>query len=293
MDSENKKEPCPFCRKWHDYEKSSCDRHDGTKSIRIRDRGPMTDVEKKELGITDAPSDNKQDLGVKEAASDSTHVLQKALNECPWPKTVWPSTVDSVGRVMRENLGDAETTAISGTLMRHGWRLAVKRIQELLSEKSNEVGAHQVSEKLSENKGGDLAWKSTATVEMSSTAAPTFDPKGAATSLSVKQWTVEKTIGGWFQVSDEHGSFVGCFKTEDFAQGLADAHQRSLSALVARIDELEKDKQRLDWLNNHSEWHDAERRVKMIFPMDTVKYFNLRDTVDAALLKEAHPQTKP
>lgn len=52
--------------------------------------------------------------------------------QCPWPKDVWPTTLVDAGDVMREKLGDADTTAISGVLMRQGWELAIKAIVEAM-----------------------------------------------------------------------------------------------------------------------------------------------------------------
>lgn len=53
--------------------------------------------------------------------------------QCPWPKDVWPSTRGEVGELMRRKLGDNDTTAISGVLMREGWELAIKTIQEFVA----------------------------------------------------------------------------------------------------------------------------------------------------------------
>lgn len=65
-------------------------------------------------------------------------LIERALNDalslpewfpnCPWPTSVWLSTVEEAGKKMREFLKDETTTAISGTLMRHGWQVAALEI---------------------------------------------------------------------------------------------------------------------------------------------------------------------
>lgn len=56
------------------------------------------------------------------------------LPPCPWPQEVWPTTLDEAGDRLRLRLGDQDTTAISGTLMRHGWELAERAILDRLVE---------------------------------------------------------------------------------------------------------------------------------------------------------------
>lgn len=59
--------------------------------------------------------------------------MRRALDECPWPREVWPNTIEETGKAMREALGDLTTTAISGVLMRHGWEQAKARLDESLT----------------------------------------------------------------------------------------------------------------------------------------------------------------
>lgn len=53
------------------------------------------------------------------------------IPECPWLEDVWPQTVNEAGKTMRAALGDEQTTAISGALMRHGWNLAIEEMRKL------------------------------------------------------------------------------------------------------------------------------------------------------------------
>lgn len=46
---------CPFCKLWHNPEKTSCDRHDGEKMQRIRRKGPITAEELAELASKPEP----------------------------------------------------------------------------------------------------------------------------------------------------------------------------------------------------------------------------------------------
>jgi hypothetical protein len=59
--------------------------------------------------------------------------LREALDNCPWPQDVWTGTIEDVGANMRAQLGDVTTTAISGVLMRHGWMLARKAVEDALT----------------------------------------------------------------------------------------------------------------------------------------------------------------
>lgn len=43
------------------------------------------------------------------------------------------------------------------------------------------------------------------------------------------------------------------------------------------------DTKRLDWLERHSQWHDPHRRMKVIFPVETVTFTTLRAAIDAAM----------
>ena len=72
--------------------------------------------------------------------------------EVPWPKDVWPTTIEEAGKLLRAKLGDNDTTAISGTLMRHGWKCAEQAFKTLLEEhgfsapnKRRDKGHHQKS----------------------------------------------------------------------------------------------------------------------------------------------------
>lgn len=55
--------------------------------------------------------------------------------ECPWPEEVWTGNIEEAGKCLRAKIAnDDTTTAVSGVLMRHGWRLAEKAITERLLE---------------------------------------------------------------------------------------------------------------------------------------------------------------
>ena len=57
--------------------------------------------------------------------------LQAALDECPWPSDIWTMTdADYVQAVPDGKL----RSAISGFLMRCGWELAQKRVNQALKE---------------------------------------------------------------------------------------------------------------------------------------------------------------
>lgn len=91
--------------------------------------------------------EKKQDLGETEPSPVLTQVLQNALKECPWPANVWLSTLKEVGDAMRAlHVTEAAITSISGTLMRHGWQCAEKKVQEILS--SQGVGEWGLRQKI-------------------------------------------------------------------------------------------------------------------------------------------------
>ena len=60
--------------------------------------------------------------------------LPQVWPEVPWPKEVWPTTIEEAGKLLRAKLGDNDTTAISGTLMRHGWQCAEQAFKTLLED---------------------------------------------------------------------------------------------------------------------------------------------------------------
>jgi hypothetical protein len=60
--------------------------------------------------------------------ADHTSKVRGALDQCPWPEDVWPNTIEETGKAMREAMGDLKTTAASGVLMRHAWRLAQEKL---------------------------------------------------------------------------------------------------------------------------------------------------------------------
>jgi hypothetical protein len=57
--------------------------------------------------------------------------------ECPWPESVWPMTAQQYVAAVPD---PAQRTAISGFLMRRGWEVAVKQIEERLG---GEAGCQQ------------------------------------------------------------------------------------------------------------------------------------------------------
>lgn len=60
--------------------------------------------------------------------------MNKYPSESPWPEDVWPTTLEEAGNHLRKAIGDKNTTAISGSLMRHGYRIAERDIKEHLLE---------------------------------------------------------------------------------------------------------------------------------------------------------------
>lgn len=54
--------------------------------------------------------------------------------QCPWPNDVWPLNIQQAGEAMCEQMGAADTTAISDALMRHGWELAINAIVKAIEE---------------------------------------------------------------------------------------------------------------------------------------------------------------
>lgn len=59
--------------------------------------------------------------------------------ELPWPETVWTATIEEVGKQLRKAIGDKETTAICGALMRHGWKCHEQALKTLLDEKCEQI----------------------------------------------------------------------------------------------------------------------------------------------------------
>lgn len=58
---------------------------------------------------------------------------RQALLECPWPEDVWTSTLEQTITELVKLIPDGDTrTAICGVLMRQGWRLAEKAVNERL-----------------------------------------------------------------------------------------------------------------------------------------------------------------
>jgi hypothetical protein len=55
--------------------------------------------------------------------------------QCPWPEAVWTNDVDEIGKMLRKKIGDQNTTAAAGVLMRHGWKIASKEIMDSLIER--------------------------------------------------------------------------------------------------------------------------------------------------------------
>ncbi|MEI6153627.1 MAG: hypothetical protein WCQ90_06030 [Deltaproteobacteria bacterium] len=49
------------------------------------------------------------------------------LPECPWPEEVWPMTDDEYVQAIPD---PKLRTAISGFLMRKGWEICVKQLEE-------------------------------------------------------------------------------------------------------------------------------------------------------------------
>jgi hypothetical protein len=48
---------------------------------------------------------------------------------------VWTNDVDEIGKMLRKKIGDQNTTAAAGVLMRHGWKIASKEIMDSLIER--------------------------------------------------------------------------------------------------------------------------------------------------------------
>lgn len=61
------------------------------------------------------------------------------------------------------------------------------------------------------------------------------------------------------------------------------AEGEKVEALEKEVAELRKDKARLDWLERHGQWHDPENRFKVIFPVETLPFINVREALDAAI----------
>ncbi len=59
--------------------------------------------------------------------------------------------------------------------------------------------------------------------------------------------------------------------------------EKQLSAERAKAERLAEDGKRMDWLERNTQWSDPHHRMKVTFPMETVKFTTLREAIDAAL----------
>lgn len=57
---------------------------------------------------------------------------------------------------------------------------------------------------------------------------------------------------------------------------------KELAELQRQAAELREDKARMDWITEKATWHDPHRKMKILFPMETVRFTTVRAAIDAA-----------